>query len=318
MKRGFFKTALVLSGGGSRALAHLGVLDGILRNDIRIDLIVGSSMGAIIGGLYAYYGNLTAVSEKMREFLQSDLFLYTLSRAAESKAEEGAESLLDRFLGLFKKGIYYTHSIVRSTLVSEEDYLEVMSHLIPAHPIEKLALPFAAVAMDAVNGEEVILRSDCLRKAVSASVAIPGILPPVQYNGRSLVDGGWADNVPAAPAIAMGAHFVISVDATSQIHELGPMPTSALDLLHRSNDIARILLSQERRACTDVLLIPSIGNLYWADFSRADHCIRAGRKVVLKNLRHIRRRRRLRKMLSLNGRIHPARRTAWRRPFLLY
>ncbi|MDY0040063.1 MAG: patatin-like phospholipase family protein [Desulforhabdus sp.] len=318
MKRELFKTALVLSGGGSRALAHIGVLDSILKNNIRIDLIVGTSMGAIIGGLYAYYGNLSAVTEKLREFLQSDLFLYTLSRAAESKVEEGAESLLDRFLGLFRKGIYYTHSIVRSTLVSEEDYLEVMSHLIPEHPIERLTLPFAAVAMDAVNGEEVVLRSDCLRKAVSASVAIPGILPPVQYNGRALVDGGWADNVPAAPAIAMGAHFIISVDVTSQIRELGPMPTTALDLLHRSNDITRILLSQERRACTDVLLIPSIGQLYWADFSRTEHCIKAGRRVVTKNLGHIRRRRRLRRILSLNGRVHPARGPAWRRPFLLY
>lgn len=318
MKRELFKTALVLGGGGSRALAHLGVLDEILKNNIRIDLIVGTSMGAIVGGLYAYYGDVSAVSNKMRNFLQSDLFLNTLSGAAERNGEEEAESLLNRFLGLLRKGIYYTHSIVRSTLVSEETYLEVMSHLIPEHPIEQLALPFAAVAMDAVNGEEVVLRSGCLRKAVSASVAIPGILPPVQYDGRSLVDGGWADNVPTVPAIAMGAHFVISVDATSQIHELGPLPTSALDLLHRSNDIARILLSQERRACSDVLLIPSIGHLYWADFSSADLCIKAGHQVVLKNLWHIRRKRLVRKILSLYGWTHPARRSAWRRPLIFY
>ena len=83
MKRDLFKTALVLGGGGSRALAHLGVLDEILKNNIHIDLIVGTSMGAIVGGLYAYYGDVSAVSNKMRNFLQSDLFLNTLSGAAE-------------------------------------------------------------------------------------------------------------------------------------------------------------------------------------------------------------------------------------------
>lgn len=318
MKPDLFKTALVLSGGGSRALAHLGALDELLKNDIRVDLIVGTSMGAIIGGLYAHYGDLSAVSEKLREFLQSDLFVDTLSKAAESHLEEQTESPLDRFLGLFRKGIYYTHSIVRSTLVSEETYLNVMSRLIPERPIEQLDIPFAAVAMNIVDGEEVVLRTGCLRKAVSASVAIPGILPPVQTAGRFLVDGSWVDNVPAEPAISMGAHFIIGIDAASQLHELGPLPNSAMDLLHRSNDITRIRLSHERSACADVLLMPPIGHLYWADFSQAEHCVKAGHKAVSKNLGRIRRRRLLRKVLTLNGRIHPARKLACRHPFIFF
>jgi predicted acylesterase/phospholipase RssA len=133
-----------------------------------------------------------------------------------------------------------------------------------------------------------------------------------------LVDGGWADNVPSAPAIAMGAHFVIGVDASTQLHELGPMPASALDLLHRSNDITRILLNRERRKCADVLLTPEIGYLHWADFTYVDHCIRAGKRVVSKNLWHIRMKALKRRAHSLGGWIHPALKPSCRRPMVFY
>ncbi len=113
MKRKSFKTALVLSGGGSRALAHLGILDEIIKHKIQVDLVTGTSMGAIIGGLYAYYQDLSTVSEKLSGFLQSELFIKTLSQATENEAEEESENLINRFLALFRKGIYYTHSIVR-------------------------------------------------------------------------------------------------------------------------------------------------------------------------------------------------------------
>ena len=318
MKRDSFKTALVLSGGGSRALAHLGILDEIVKHNIQVDLITGTSMGAIIGGLYAYYQDVSTVSEKLSNFLQSDLFIKTLSQATENETEDASENLINRFLTLLRKGIYYTHSIVRSTLVSEEAYLDVMSQLMPDDPIEELALPFAAVALDIVNGEEIVLRTGSLRRAVSASVAIPGILPGIRYDGRCLVDGSWVDNVPAAPAIAMGAHFVIGVDTSSQIGELGPLPSTALDTLHRCNDITRIYLSQQRRVCADVQLVPALGHLYWADFTRTENCIKAGHKVVRKNIGRIKRRRVLRRFMTFNGALHPARRRRCRHPLVFY
>lgn len=316
MRQNRFKTALVLSGGGSRALAHLGVLDELVSHGTRIDLVVGTSMGAIVGGLYAYHGDMAIVLQKMREFLQSDLFVETLSRATSGVEDEGGEKLLERFVGLFRKGIYYTYSIVRSALVSEQAYLEVMSELIPAHPIEKLRVPFAAVALDIVSGEEVVMRTGCLRQSVAASAAIPGVLPPVRRDGRHLVDGGWVDNVPVAPAIAMGAHFVIGIDASLQIHELGPLPSSALDLLHRANDITRIVQSQDRRLCADVLLIPPIGPMNWADFQNLDQPVQAGRETVLQNLAHLRKQKYHRRARCLLGRCHPARDASWRRPMV--
>lgn len=316
MRQTHFKTALVLSGGGSRALAHLGVLDELVNHGIGIDLIVGTSMGAIIGGLYAYHGDMAIVLRKIREFLQSELFVETLSRATSGVEDDGSENLLERFVGLFRKGIYYTYSIVKSAMVSEQAYLQVMSELIPAHLIERLRVPFAAVAMDVVSGEEVVMRTGCLRQSIAASAAIPGVLPPVQRDGRHLVDGGWVDNVPVAPAIAMGAHFVIGIDAALQIHELGSLPSSALDLLHRGNDITRIVLSRERRLCADVLLTPPLGPMNWADFQNLDQPIQAGRQTVLQNLAHLKKQAYRRKARCILGRCHPARDASWRRPMV--
>jgi NTE family protein len=318
MSRNLFKTALVLSGGSARALTHLGVLEEIEKHDIKVDMIVGASMGAVIGSLYAYYGEVGPVIEKMKKLVDNDLFLRTISVATEDVPELGPDGFFTRFVWLFRKGVYYTHSMIRPTLVPEEDYLEIMYELLPDHAIEDLPIPFAAVAMDLMNGEEIVLRRGSLRKAVTASAAIPGILPSIRHHGRILVDGGWVDNVPVAPAIAMGAHFVIAVDATLDVLGLGPPPNSAIESLFRCNEISRIALNRHRKTHADILLVPELGPLHWADFSGMKSCIEAGRAVIESNLTKILRARKLRKYVTLSGSLHPARRTHWKHPFFFY
>ena len=317
MPQGRFKTALVLSGGSARALAHLGVLEELQKHGTRVDMVVGTSMGAIIGGLYAYHGDAAPVIKKMRNLVENDLFLNAVSVAAEDSPAVAGNGFLNRFVWLFRRGVYYTHSMVRPTLVTEETYSEIMSDLLPDHPIERLAIPFASVALDLLSGEEVVLRKGSLRKAVAASAAIPGLLPPIEIRGRTLVDGGWADNIPVAPAIAMGAHFVIASDACLDIPYLGPLPTSAIESLFRCNEIARILLNRHRKAYADVELVPDLGPMYWANFGELDRCLSAGRAVSKANAARIRRRRRLRRCLTLTGLLHPCRRGRWRHPFIM-
>lgn len=312
-----FKTALALSGGSARALTHLGVIEELRKNGIQIDLIVGTSMGAIIGALYAYYGSVIPVLEKMKKLLGSELFLKAVSVASEEVPKVAPESVLNRFVWLFRKSVYYTHSILRPTLVSEETYLQIMSELIPEYAIENLTIPFAAVTMDLLNGEEIVLTKGSLLKAVSASSAIPGILPAVKINGRTLVDGGWVDNVPVAPAIAMGGAFVMGVDASLDLPRLGPLPPSAVENFYRCCEVSRINLTRHRKACADIMLTPEVGELYWANFGALEPCLAAGRKAVSKNLNAIRRSLRMRRLQTLGGTIHPARRCDWRHPFTI-
>ena len=318
MFRSSFKTALVLSGGSARGLTHIGVLEEIQRHDIQVDLIVGTSMGAVVGALYAAYGSIPKTIEKIRELVESEMFTRTLSVAMEDVPAIGPDGFFNRFMWLFRRGVYYTHSMIRPTLIPEETYAEVISQLIPDTAIEDLPLPFAAVSMDLSSGEEIVLSKGSLRKAVSASAAIPGILPPVELNGRILVDGGWIDNVPVAPAIALGAHFVIAVDASLDTFSLGPVPSSAIENLFRCNEISRITLTQQRKSGADIILIPEIGQMYWADFGAMDQCISAGREIVKQNLLRIRRATEARRFKSLYGLLHPARRGKWRHHFLIH
>ena len=233
-----FKSALALSGGSARGLAHLGVIQEIEQQNLKFDLIVGTSMGAVIGGLYAFFGNLALVVESFRDLFGNKLFLKTASSALdEGPVFVGHDGFFNRFMWLFRQGVFYTRTVLQMDLVGEELFEELLSMLIPDVLIEELPVRFAAVAMDLQTGEEVVLTRGSLRRAIAASIAIPGIFPPVKTGRRTLVDGGWADNVPVAPAIALGAHFVLAVDATLEIASMTAGPRSAMEILFRCSEM---------------------------------------------------------------------------------
>ncbi len=314
-----FKSALVLSGGSARALSHLGVLEVIQRRKMEVDLIVGSSMGALIGGLFAYYRDPARIIARLGGVFKSDLFIRTSSViAAEEHPQLGPDGFFNRFIWLFRKGVYYTHTMIRKEMVPEGLYEEIIAALVPDIFIEDLPIPFACVAMDLLTGDEIIISKGPLRRAIAASSAIPGLFPVVEIDGRPLVDGGWVDNVPVAPAIALGAHFVIAVDATLEISGMAEYPQSAIEIVFRCNEITRVVLTRHRKSLADVLVSPQIGQLFWADFKSMDRCIEIGRNAFEKAIPEIVRKKAIRRALTINGLLHPARISGWRHPFSIF
>lgn len=300
-----FRSCLVLSGGAARAMAHVGVLQQLEAANHPIDMIVGTSMGALVGALYAVHRDAGMVFEHLTGFLNSDPFKTALASATDEPDQEDSDSPFERFFYHIKKGFLYTRSLSRISLVSHNRYLRIMAETIPDRPIESLPIPFAAVATDLLRGEEVVMTKGSLLRAVQASAAIPGILPPVSLQGRYLIDGGWVDNTPVVPALRLGAHFTIAVDASWHVSELHPLPESALELAFRSSDITRMALNRLLRSPADVLLIPEVGHVLWSDFSQADACIQAGRSVLADKIGLIRRRTFIRRLLTLDGRLRP-------------
>jgi NTE family protein len=171
--------------------------------------------------------------------------------------------------------------------------------------------------MDLLTGEEIVLTKGSLRRAIAASSAIPGMFPVIEINGRALVDGGWADNIPVAPAIALGAHFVLASDATLEVNGMATQPRSAMEILFRCNEITRIHLNRHRQSAADVLIVPEIGDIFWADFKSLDHCLAAGRKAFEQNESTILRRMLVRRFQTLGGTVHPGRVREWRHQFLI-
>lgn len=295
-----FKNGLVLSGGAARGLSHIGTIAELDRFGLEFDVVAGTSMGAIVGALYGLFRKPRTIYEYVQDYLNTDQFRRNWLPVQEGEIQQGS-GFFHRFLGNVKKGIYYTKSLTRISLIPPENYEEIINTMVDDIMIEDLPIKYGAVAVDIDTGEEVVICSGSLRKALAASCAIPGILPPVNVAGRRLIDGGWLDNLPVVPAFDMGSSFVIASDSSWDSKDLEMEPQCALDVVFRSNDVTRIFLNRMNRAMADVLIVPEVGHILWYDFDRMAETVAAGREAARQELRFIRWKRLVYWMRTMGG-----------------
>ena len=249
------KVGLVLGGGAARGFAHVGVIRVLEREKIPIDLIVGTSIGSLVGAIYADKKNGSELEGAALGLEERDVFDYSF--------------------------ISPTQGFVRGERL-EDFVLKKFS----AREIEQLKLPFAAVATDIENGEVVVLQSGSIARAVHASSAIPGVFIPVRYQGRLLVDGGVLDSVPVDVARKMGAEVVIAVDLgegrqAAQVKNIFDTIVQSLYLMGLETTEARL-----RQA--DVVIRPKLSNIGLIDFSRKKEIVALGIEAAEQALPSIR------------------------------
>ena len=207
------KIALVLSGGGARGGAHVGVLKVLEENRIPIDMIVGTSMGSFMGGVYAA-GKTPQEIEKMltttpwKEYIKADFDRQKIPM--QRKQEEY------RYQGKLGFGIDANNDVTLPTGVLKREPLllkfkALTENVADVRDFDKLSIPFRAVATDIKNGDAVVLKSGSLAEAIYASSAIPGGLQPIEIDGKDLIDGGVSKNMPIQVAKDMGADIIIAV-----------------------------------------------------------------------------------------------------------
>jgi NTE family protein len=280
------KVGLALGGGAARGLAHLGVLKVLEAHRIPIDLIVGTSVGALVGGVYATTRNAAATEKRFREFIFSKAF----KRARFDFLKESREArrgVMSRVVTLFKKGIFYSFSMAKTSWVSAEYFEHNINALLDDVSIDETLIPFRAVSADMLSGTPVVLSTGRLRRAVSASSAVPGLLPPVNVDGRLLIDGGWVAQVPVVPALNQGAELVIAVDVSRELEPLAEQG-SGLNIMVRAAAIRAEALRQMQGRLADVLIEPDVGKVHWADFSAVGECVRCGEQAALERIDDIR------------------------------
>lgn len=291
------KVGLALGGGAARGLAHVGVLRALEREKVPIDIIVGTSMGAIVGGAYAATRDIVALEGRIREVLSSEQFRRNrLNFLRETKRQRGG--LLFSVANLVRRGIFYGVSTVRTSFLSAEEFAGSMAAILPNVNIEELPTTFGAVALDIEAAREVVICRGNLRKATEASSAIPGILPPVRVNGRLLIDGGWVDKIPVIPAFRLGADVVIAVDISAGLEDSRGY-NRGVDIMVRANEIKDSALVTYMRRLADVVIEPLVKKVHWADFGAFDYCITAGDEAVCASLPKIRHMVRQERLLSL-------------------
>ncbi len=286
----FIKIGLALGGGGARGLAHLGVLCALEKEKIPIALIAGTSMGAMVAGSYALAPRCDLLVDRFRRYLESKPFQRTNPEFLYEHTEDlpKYQGIFHRFATLVKKGLFYSQSLTKRAAISQEIFAQNINFLIDDVRIEQAQIPLAIVALDLQSAQEVVLRSGSLRQAVSASCAIPGILPPVEIDGRELVDGGWINRVPVSPLRAMGADLTIAVDVAETAEDIEDLQTG-IGIVMRTNEICRCALSRLQMEEADVVIRPDVFRIHWADFRRLDECLEAGEKAMREKMGDLRR-----------------------------
>ncbi len=257
------RLGLALSGGGTRGLAHIGVLRALEENGIRPDCLSGTSIGAFAAALYAFGVSLQeirSISEGMTPLNVSKL---QLSRYA---------------------------------LFSNEELGRLIQSRIGRARIEESPVPLAIIAVDIGSGKKVVMREGEVAPAVMASNAVPGIYRPIFIDGRMMVDGGIAEDVPISPLRPMGADLVVAVNLSAE-RQYRP-PDNIIDIILNAIDIAIDEDTKVQVKAADVLIEPKLSHFERMDVSRIDELIAEGFRATMASIKEIRR------VLGSPGEVH--------------
>ncbi len=273
------KIGLVLSGGGAKGIAHIGVLKVLEEAGIPIDYIGGTSMGSLVGGLYAAGYSVEDLEQIVRTMDWEYMFSDEIDREKLSFVEKKDR---DRFILSFplgKEGITLPEGIIRGQRIENK-----LSELcIPVHDIDdfsKLAIPFLCIATDINSGEKIVLRNGSLPKAMRASMAIPSLFVPMEIGKYKLVDGGLIDNFPVTDVLDMGADIIIGVDVSYQTSK----PEKEHDLISIMKTSMFMYSSNTKKESlnkVDILIKPDLRGLGTASFYSTDSLIEYGRQAAM-------------------------------------
>ena len=278
------KVGLALGGGGARGLAHIGVLKVLERANIPIDVITGTSMGAIIGAVYALKKDIFAIGKIAEKYSQISEFNIDLSFGEKERKDR--PFFLKKMSDFLKKGYILNLELRKKYLNEGEELRRIIEELVDNNTFEDTQILFAVVAADLVKGEKVIIRKGKLFDALLASASIPGMFPPIILDKKILVDGGIVDVVPIEAAQSLGANFVIAVSVSQTIKKRVEF-NNAVEILFRSDSITSNELRKLQLSFADVVITPKVGRFHWSDFSKPEQCVREGEIAAQNNISEI-------------------------------
>ncbi len=256
MSESFPKIGLALGSGGAKGLAHIGVLKALEKAGINIDFIAGSSIGALIGAYYAAHPTFSELEE----------FVLSMNR---------------------RKGFALFDPSLRGGLIKGNKFEKLIADLLGKKKFEALRIPFSAVATDFNTAEEVVLDSGDLAKVVRASISVPAVFRPVEYESKILADGGLSNPVPVSVVRKMGADIVIAVNVEPSyfykpVESLPPLtgiPAYSVNIL-RHNLTFQSLKNADFVISPDTLVKSLVGWNYFFDAKKAGEIIKAGEKAT--------------------------------------
>ena len=278
------RIGLVLSGGGARGAAHIGVIQALEEMRIPVDAVAGTSMGAVVGGLYAAGLSGDEIAEVFRTLDWQDMLRDRAPRRdlVYRRKQDDRGILAKSALGFREgEGVVLPLGLVQGQKITQV-LRQATLRVGDVQDFDRLPIPFRALATDLETGDPVVLRSGDLATVLRASMSAPGVLAPVEIGGRLLVDGGLVDNLPVGLARDMGVDVLIAVDVSFPLATRAGLE-SALDVTNQMIGIMVRRGTRESRAgltARDVLVEPDLGRMTAVQFNRMPQVIEAGTKAA--------------------------------------
>jgi len=272
---------LALGGGGGRGLAHLGVLEVLEEHGLRPSAIIGTSIGAMFGAMYAHTPDIHRVSDRVHGFLHSDAFI-NLGLPTAPGGDAADDTWLARLTTAARQSVLYAKAATDIALADVAVLSEIAATLCPARRFDELLIPFYATAVRYPSGDTRIFSDGELIPAITASMAIPGVFDPVAIEGERFVDGGLSSELPAreARAIARPGELVVAVNVGAR-PDPTLEPSHVLEMLDWAGRVKSSYLRRYQRTQADILVEPMVGYTQWHDFSHPRQEIERGRDAML-------------------------------------
>ncbi|MEQ3657180.1 MAG: patatin-like phospholipase family protein [Dokdonia sp.] len=265
---------VVLSGGGAKGLAHVGVLKVLEEAGIRIDYIAGTSMGAIVGGLYASGYNADQLQALFSNIDFDNIIQDDLPRNAKTFYEKDDDERYALTLPFDDYKLSFPSALSKGQN-SYNMLTRILSHVGDVQDFDQLPIPFFCIATDVEKGEPVILDSGYLPEAISASGALPTLFNPVMIDSRMLIDGGVVDNYPVELLKEKGVDIIIGVDVQDDLRNRTELKT-APEIMLQINNYRTIKAMKDKRALTDIYIKPDISNYTVVSFDDGVQIIEQG------------------------------------------
>jgi len=292
-----FKIGIALGGGGVRGLAHIGVFSVLEKNGIVPDIISGSSMGAVIGAMYAADPD----SGRLRKTVETFFATGVVKEISGYFSKTVPQRPFGRVFSLAKQFFILNRAVMKPAILTDRQVERIFSGLPLPENFSALKIPFCAIATNIGRGIEADFREGDLRKAVLASSSIQGIFPPVKIGGDFFLDGGVVNSVPISP-IRKYCDFVIACDVRPK-RRIIPDFKKGLEVITRTDAISSYKLADLQLEEADFIIRPGVSGFHWANFKRFAACIEKGEIEVSLRLAKLRRKIRRKKITTLAKRF---------------
>jgi len=268
---------LALGGGGARGFAHFGVLQVLEEAGLPMKSIVGTSMGAVAGGMVLVHGSAQRAVDLWREAIEKGMIpsVQPIGRVPDAHEKEHPLIQIARRI---RNRVVISFAMNRSTILESAALEQALEFLVPDVSFSDLPKKLVVVATDLETGEEVCIREGSLRQALVASSAIPGVVPAVEIEGRLLVDGGVVAEVPTVAASGEGWP-VVAVDVSMDVPPLG-RDDLVLDTMMRTQMMTSRLLRYRQLKAASHVIRPEVGTARWAEWQRFDEFVELGRAAA--------------------------------------